>query len=85
MVIMALVEPVAFSGDGNYFASCANDGTLKVWNTVTGQIKQQYVPSSHLSAACSCLSWSCGQVDDVRQQACSTLFIHFNWYLFVLL
>jgi len=49
---------VQFSPNGEYLAYSTPDGTLKLWETVTGNIKQEYTPSSHLSASCSCLCWS---------------------------
>ncbi|KAI0215238.1 WD repeat-containing protein 43 [Lamellibrachia satsuma] len=57
VVIMAQVMPVAFSQTGEYFAYSSPDGTLKLWETVTGTLKQEYTPSSHLSATCTCLAW----------------------------
>lgn len=46
-----------FSLDGRYLAFCGADGRLKVWETTTGLLKQEYTPSSHLTASCTCLSW----------------------------
>ncbi|KAK3599161.1 hypothetical protein CHS0354_040999 [Potamilus streckersoni] len=50
--------PLAFSNSGEYFLYSSADGVLKLWETATGLLKQEYTPSSHLSATCSCLSWS---------------------------
>ena len=57
VVNMAQVMPVAFSPTGEYFAYSSPDGTLKLWETATGTLKQEYTPSSHLSATCTCLAW----------------------------
>ncbi|XP_035221166.1 WD repeat-containing protein 43-like [Stegodyphus dumicola] len=46
-----------FSSDGQYFAYSSPDGCLKIWETSTNILKQEYTPSSHLSATCSSLSW----------------------------
>ena len=51
----------AFSDDCKLFAYSSPDGRLKIWDTDSGTLKQEYVPSSHLSAAATCLSWR-GQV-----------------------
>ncbi|CAH1793044.1 unnamed protein product [Owenia fusiformis] len=53
---MATVVP-SFSPNGEYFAYASPDGTLKLWDTETGTLKQEFTPSSHLSATCSCLKW----------------------------
>ena len=51
----------AYSDDCKLFAYSSPDGRLKIWDTDSGALKQEYVPSSHLSAAATCLSWR-GQV-----------------------
>ncbi|GCC30719.1 WD repeat-containing protein 43 [Chiloscyllium punctatum] len=49
----------AFSpGSGQCLAAAAADGRIRVWNTQGGGLRHEYVPSSHLSATCSCLSWA---------------------------
>ncbi|XP_064412651.1 WD repeat-containing protein 43 [Latimeria chalumnae] len=37
--------------------SSAADGRVRFWDTRSGALRQEYVPSSHLSATCTCLSW----------------------------
>ena len=49
--------PLAFSPNVEFCAYSSPDGSLKLWETNTGSLKQEYIPSSHLSATCSCLSW----------------------------
>ncbi|XP_051880568.1 WD repeat-containing protein 43 [Pristis pectinata] len=45
-------------GPAHCLASVAGDGRIRVWDTQAGSLKHEYVPSSHLSATCSCLSWA---------------------------
>lgn len=49
---------VSFSTNGEYLAFCGADGRLKIWETATGTLKQEYTPTSHLTAMCTCLSWA---------------------------
>ncbi|XP_076631945.1 WD repeat-containing protein 43 [Colletes latitarsis] len=51
------VSCYAFSSDGDYFAHCGNDGKLKIWDTFTGRLKQEYVSNFHLSSPCCILAW----------------------------
>ena len=55
---MATNMPVKFSLNGNYYAYTSADGSLKIWETNSGILKHEYTPSSHLSATCTCISWS---------------------------
>ncbi|XP_078062152.1 WD repeat-containing protein 43 [Mustelus asterias] len=49
----------AFSpGSGRCLAAAGADGRIRLWNTQGGGLRHEYVPSSHLSATCSCLSWA---------------------------
>ncbi|XP_043239355.1 WD repeat-containing protein 43-like [Amphibalanus amphitrite] len=61
----------AYSDDCKLFAFSSPDGRLKIWDTDSGTLKQEYVPSSHLSAAATCLSWrgqSAGETPRHRKQ-----------------
>lgn len=50
--------PCAFSPKSRQFlALCAQDGRLRIWNTDSKTLQQEYVPSAHLSAACTCVTW----------------------------
>ncbi|KAM6367009.1 WD repeat-containing protein 43 isoform 3-T7 [Alca torda] len=44
--------------DRRFFAISGPDGRLRVWETASGRLQQEYVPSAHLSAACTCLAWA---------------------------
>lgn len=48
---------LAFSHYGEYVAYSSRDGCLKIWETSTGVLKQEFTPSSHLSATCTSLCW----------------------------
>ncbi|XP_078040921.1 WD repeat-containing protein 43 [Augochlora pura] len=53
----AAVNCSAFSFDGEYFANCGNDGKLKIWDTFTSRLKQEYISNFHLSSPCCVLTW----------------------------
>ncbi|KAF4102218.1 WD repeat-containing protein 43 [Onychostoma macrolepis] len=64
------VLPCSFSPKSQQFlALCAQDGRLRIWNTDSKTLQQEYVPSAHLSAACTCVTWGpCGAVQEVPQR-----------------
>jgi len=47
-----------FSLCGNYFAHATRNGALKIWDTRTSKLHQEYTPSSHLASLGSCLQWA---------------------------
>ena len=47
-----------FSLCGNFFAHTNRNGVLKIWDTQTGKLHQDYTPSSHLASVGSCLQWA---------------------------
>ncbi|XP_076155666.1 WD repeat-containing protein 43 [Alosa pseudoharengus] len=50
--------PCVFSPKSHqYLALCAQDGRLRIWNTDSKTLHQEYVPSAHLSATCTCIAW----------------------------
>ncbi|XP_019731962.1 WD repeat-containing protein 43 [Hippocampus comes] len=50
--------PCVFSPKSRqYLAVCAQDGRLRIWNTDSKTLHQEYVPSAHLSATCTCIHW----------------------------
>uniref|UniRef100_A0A8C7XP68 WD repeat domain 43 n=1 Tax=Oryzias sinensis TaxID=183150 RepID=A0A8C7XP68_9TELE len=54
----SLQLPCVFSPKSRqYLAVCAQDGRLRIWNTDSKTINQEYVPSAHLSATCTCIAW----------------------------
>ncbi|XP_007575648.1 WD repeat-containing protein 43 [Poecilia formosa] len=55
---ISLNLPCVFSPKSRqYLAVCAQDGRLRVWNTDSKTLHQEYVPSAHLSATCTCVAW----------------------------
>lgn len=46
-----------FSPDGKLFAFIDAEGKLKIWDTASSQLKQDYIPNLHLSAPCTCFTW----------------------------
>ncbi|XP_040055437.1 WD repeat-containing protein 43 [Gasterosteus aculeatus] len=54
----SLQLPCVFSPQSRqYLALCAQDGRLRIWNTDSKTLHQEYVPSAHLSATCICIAW----------------------------
>ncbi|XP_011305211.1 WD repeat-containing protein 43 [Fopius arisanus] len=54
---MASTGCSAFSSNQQYWAICGNDGKLKIWETATSRLKQEFVPNLHLSSPCSVIGW----------------------------
>ncbi|KAM9315642.1 WD repeat-containing protein 43 [Gastrophryne carolinensis] len=53
-----LLPPSAFSPERrDLLAVSGLDGRITVWDSRTGTLRREYVPSAHLSATCSCLAW----------------------------
>lgn len=46
------------SANGDCVALCTSDGVIKFYDTLTSNLKLEYTSSTHLQAACTCLSWS---------------------------
>lgn len=62
--------PCVFSPKSRqYLALCAQDGRLRVWNTDSKTLHQEYVPSAHLSATCICIAWGPCRTVKVRKAA----------------
>ncbi|GAB1601276.1 WD repeat-containing protein 43-like [Argonauta hians] len=55
--MMAAREVVKFSPNGEYLIHSSVAGIIKVWDTRTATLKDEFTPSSHLEATCSCLAW----------------------------
>ncbi|XP_075211336.1 WD repeat-containing protein 43 [Lycorma delicatula] len=50
-------ERVCFSPCGNYLVHFNVSGRLRIWETETSYLKQEFTPGSHLSSPCSCVAW----------------------------
>lgn len=46
-----------FSPDGKFYAFLSQDGKLKIWDTETGELKQEFVPQLHLTVPFTCFTW----------------------------
>lgn len=47
----------AFSEDGKYYSNISKDGRLRIWDTETNVLKQEYTPDLHLTSPPSCIQW----------------------------
>lgn len=48
----------SFTYNGQYFALLSVDGRLRIWETVSGKLLQEFTPSAHLETTCTCLCWT---------------------------
>lgn len=46
-----------FSPSGELFALINDQGILRIWDTETNELKQEYTPNLHLAGPCSTLIW----------------------------
>lgn len=46
-----------FSVDGSFYSVLESDGKLKVWETSSNTLKNEFTPSLHLNQPCTCLKW----------------------------
>ncbi|CAL1297252.1 unnamed protein product [Larinioides sclopetarius] len=54
---MNLRKKSSFSLDGKYFAVSSKHGSLKIWETSTNALKQEYILKSSANISCSSLIW----------------------------
>ncbi|XP_046675247.1 WD repeat-containing protein 43 isoform X1 [Homalodisca vitripennis] len=52
-----VLEYSSFSTCGHFYAHCGSDSKLKIWETGTGNLKQEYTPNLHLTSPYTCLTW----------------------------
>ncbi|XP_067627144.1 WD repeat-containing protein 43 [Eurosta solidaginis] len=48
---------LSFSPDGKWFALINDQGILRLWDTETNELKQEYTPNLQLSGPCTALTW----------------------------
>lgn len=65
------MEVVEFSTNSEHLAISGADGHLRVWETATSKLWHEFIPSSHLAATCSCLSWAPTHVETAQVTAYS--------------
>lgn len=66
----------AFSEDGKYYSLISQDGRLKIWDTETNVLKQEYTPDLHLSSPPTCLQWIL--VANVSVRSTTRGFVHIS-------
>lgn len=54
---MDLNHVMELTSDCKLFAYVDDSGKLKIWDTETNQLKQEYVPNLHLVSPITCLKW----------------------------
>ncbi|XP_032664473.1 WD repeat-containing protein 43 [Odontomachus brunneus] len=54
---MAVVGTRLFSPDGQYYAFCGVNGSLKIWDTATSRFKHEHTHNQHLATPCGVLEW----------------------------
>jgi U3 small nucleolar RNA-associated protein 5 len=64
----AASEKFAFSPNCQDWALTTHDGRLSIWDSDTGRIKQEFIPSAHLSSACTCLAWMPATENDTKKK-----------------
>lgn len=69
---------VEFSKASRYLCHADVNGVVKIWDVITGVLKQEYVPSSHLSVQCTCISWS------PNCESKSKVYLHFRLEFYLL-
>ena len=47
----------SFTHNGDYFALVSVDGRLRIWDTTSGRLVQEFSPSAVTEASCTCLCW----------------------------
>ncbi len=54
------MEHAQFSPSGEFLSVSGSDGRLRIWETKdkSSSLKQEFVPSAHLSATCKCIEWA---------------------------
>merc|ERR1712048_50195 len=58
MAAMSANNASAFTNDGHYLALLSVDGRLRIWETTSGKLRQEFTPSSHLETTCTCVCWT---------------------------
>lgn len=48
----------SFSKNGQYFALLSLDGRLRIWDTLSGKVIQEFSSNSAAQASCTCLCWT---------------------------
>ncbi|KAL5286831.1 WDR43 family protein [Megaselia abdita] len=54
---LGAIQSKCFSQHGNLFALVNDQGILRIWDTETNELKQEYTPNLHLSGPCNTVLW----------------------------
>jgi U3 small nucleolar RNA-associated protein 5 len=58
----------AFNSDGTTLAGCVSTSSVRFWHADSSAATQEFVPSSNLSSACSCINW----LNSCSSQSCTS-------------
>lgn len=61
-----------YSPDGKLLAFINSEGKLKIWDTETSELKQEFVPKLHLSLPFTCFTWITIDNADSAKEVCAT-------------
>jgi len=48
----------AFTHNGDFFALVSVDGRLRIWDTISGKLLQEFSANSTVESSCTCLCWT---------------------------
>lgn len=51
-----------FDPTGELYATLTTDSRLKIWETATGNLRQEHTPTTHLADAYTCVAWGHAKV-----------------------
>lgn len=48
----------SFTHNGDYFALLSVDGRLRIWDTLSGKVIQEFASNSAAQSSCTCVCWT---------------------------
>lgn len=58
----------SFTVNGDFFALLSVDGRLRIWDTSSGKLVQEFSPALHVESSCTCLCWTRGISDKNKKE-----------------